>query len=380
MARPLTEEPDLGRLKATIRDDPVLRRVRDALEGESAYVVGGTVRDLLLGLPSADLDLVLEGDVEGLALRLDTGASVHERFGTAEIEVDGQRVDLASARTERYSRPGALPEVSAADLEDDLARRDFTINAMAVDLADPERLLDPFDGMSDLRQGILRPLKPGSFREDPTRVLRAARYAARFGFSLERSGLEQVPAADLSTVSRDRLLSELKRLADEDLGPEALEVLVGWGVGEHAGMDDPGPGPEALGLLASEPWSGFIDQAEFAVDWLLGSLGSDYLGLLDRPGAPSAAVRETAGFTRGDILLARAAGADWLDQWLVEWRDARPAITGEDLVRRGVPEGPMIGIGLDAALAAQLDRGVDDFEAQLEIALEAASGRGVEDG
>lgn len=380
MAHPVTEEPDLGRLKATIRDDPVLRRVRDALRGEAAYVVGGTVRDLLLGLSSADFDLVLEGEVEGLALRLDTGARVHERFKTAEIEVNGQRVDLARARTERYSRPGALPEVSPAELEDDLARRDFTINAMAVDLADPERLLDPFDGMSDLRQGILRPLKPGSFREDPTRVLRAARYAARFGFSLDRSGLEQVPAADLSTVSRDRLLSELERLADEDLGPGALELLAEWGVGERAGMDDPGPGPEALGLLASEPWSGFIDRAEFAGDWLLGSLGSDYLGLLERPGAPSAAVRQTAGLTRGDILLARAAGADWLDQWLIEWRDARPAITGEDLVRRGVPEGPAIGTGLDAALVAQLDRGVDDFEAQMEIAIEAASGQRTGDG
>lgn len=372
MDEPVTEEPDLGRLEVTIRADPVLRRVRDALQGESAYLVGGTVRDFLLGLAAADLDLVLDGEVEGLALRLDPAARVHERFGTAEIEVDERRIDLARARTETYPRPGALPEITPAEIEEDLARRDFTINAMAVDLAEPDRLLDPFGGMSDLREGLLRPLKPGSFKEDPTRVLRAARYATRFGFSLEPTALDQIPEADLSSVSHDRLVSELQRFLDEDLSPEALELLHEWGVGERAVTDDVGPGPEALRLLATEPWSGFVEGAEFAGDWLLGSIGSDYLELLEGFDTPSAAVRQTAEFNRGDVLLARAAGADWLDQWLIEWRDACPAITGEDLMSRGVPEGPAIGIGLDAALVAQLDRGVDDFEAQIEIALEAS--------
>lgn len=381
MTHRLTEEPDLDRLEAVIRDDPTLCLIREGLREESAYVVGGTVRDLLIGLAPSDFDLVVEGEVEGLALRLDPAARLHERFGTAEIELDGHRVDLARARTETYPHPGALPEISPAELKDDLARRDFSINAMAVDLAEPDRLVDPFHGVSDLREGLLRPLRQASFREDPTRVLRAARYATRFGLSLDHSAFDQIPEADLSSVSRDRLLSELQRLVGEDLGPEALELLTEWGVPERSATDDPGPGPKALRLLGSKPWSGFLDGAEFAGEWLLGALGSDYLGLLEAPATPSLAVARIAEFRRGDVLLARASGAEWLDRWLLDWRDARPAITGEDLVNRGVPEGPAIGIGIDAALVAQLDRGVDDFDAQIEIALEAATrGQGANDG
>lgn len=360
--------------------NPVLSRVREALRDESVFIVGGTVRDLLIGLPATDLDLVVEGNVADLATRLDPDTVIHERFGTAELEVEGHRVDLVRARTETYPEPGALPQVTPAELSDDLARRDFTINAMAVGLEEPGQLVDPFDGFADLERGTLRALRPGSFREDPTRVIRAARYAARFGFALEEEAAREVSAVDLETVTRDRLLSEFERLSGEADGPGALRLLAEWGVGRRD-SEDAGLGPTGLELLLDAPWSGFLDPAEFGLDWVLGTNGTDLGRLLAFKGAPSQGVQLTKEFGDREILLARAAGAEWLDDWVTDWRKVKPVITGEDLVARGVPEGPAVGTGLDAALAAQLDRGVLDFDEQIEVALEAIGpeGRGERD-
>src|SRR5690606_25329122 len=119
-----------------------------------------------------------------LAARLGATTAEHERFGTAKVVLEGHEVDLAGARRETYPEPGALPVVEPADsIEQDLARRDFTINAMALSLDDPAEPIDPHGGAADLDAGLLRVLHPGSFADDPTRALRAARYAARFGFA-----------------------------------------------------------------------------------------------------------------------------------------------------------------------------------------------------
>ena len=380
MAGSATPPPDRNRLETEIAANPVLSKVREALEDESVFIVGGTVRDLLVGLPATDLDLVVEGDVTALATRLDTDAVIHERFGTAELEVGGHRVDLVRARTETYPEPGALPQVTPAELIDDLARRDFTINAMAVGLEEPRQLVDPFDGFADLEEGTLRILRPGSFQEDPTRAIRAARYAARFGFALEEETAREVGAVDLGTVTRDRLLSEFERLCGEADAPRALGLLAEWGVGNR-GTEVAGLGPVGLELLLDAPWSGFLDPAEFGLDWILGTNGTDIDPLLEFRGPPSEAVQLASDFGSREILLARAAGAEWLDDWAGDWRQASPVITGEDLVARGVPEGPAVGIGLDAALTAQLDRGLVDFDEQIEVALEAIGpgGRGERD-
>jgi tRNA nucleotidyltransferase/poly(A) polymerase len=157
---------------------PGIARVRAALDGERAYLVGGAVRDLLLGAEHPDLDLAVEGDAVELARRLGAEPVAHERFSTATVDLDGVRVDLARTRAETYPHPGALPEVEPAPLERDLARRDFTVNAMALPLDGRGQLVDPHGGRVDLRAGLLRVLHPGSFADDPTRALRAARYAA----------------------------------------------------------------------------------------------------------------------------------------------------------------------------------------------------------
>ena len=151
---------------------------------DPVYLVGGAVRDLLLGRGRADIDLVVEGDPAALAAALGAEPLVesHSRFGTLKVRLGGEELDLAAARRERYARPGALPTVElGAPIRTDLARRDFTVNAMAVPLAEPRELIDPYDGQADLEAGVLRVIHDGSFVDDPTRAIRAARYAARFG-------------------------------------------------------------------------------------------------------------------------------------------------------------------------------------------------------
>ena len=155
--------------------------------------------------------------------------TAHERFGTATVRVGDLVVDLARSRAEAYEHPGALPAVTPAPIAEDLARRDFTINAMALPLTGEAELIDPHGGLDDLRAGRLRVLHEGSFVDDPTRALRAARYAARFGFGLEPRTEELLRAADLSTVSDDRVQAELRRIAAEDDPAAALALILAWG-------------------------------------------------------------------------------------------------------------------------------------------------------
>ena len=149
-------EPD--RIAERLNALPGLDRVREAAAGMPVYLVGGAVRDLLLGRDRNDLDIAVEGDAAMLGRRLGGDISVHERFATATVRFGGVELDLATARGETYPRPGALPEVRPAPLAQDLARRDFTVNAMAVPLADDPQLVDPHRGLPDLRNGTLRVL------------------------------------------------------------------------------------------------------------------------------------------------------------------------------------------------------------------------------
>ncbi|MBK5116477.1 MAG: CCA tRNA nucleotidyltransferase, partial [Thermoleophilia bacterium] len=157
----------------------------DGLTGTPAYLVGGALRDALDGRQPAEVDVAVEGELGPILDRLSLEACSHERFGTASLQIGGRQVDLARTRRESYSRPGALPDVAPAPIRTDLARRDFTVNAMAVPLQGEPELLDPYDGFVDLGARVLRVIHPGSFRDDPTRALRAARYAVRLGFALE---------------------------------------------------------------------------------------------------------------------------------------------------------------------------------------------------
>jgi tRNA nucleotidyltransferase (CCA-adding enzyme) len=226
-----------------------------AVAPPGAYLVGGAVRDLLLGRAPRELDVVLAGErapfgeaVADLAgalaaragvpggARAPTASSAHERFGTATVACGGARIDVATARRERYAAPGALPEVEPATLEEDLLRRDFTVNAIAVALdgADGVELRAAPHALEDLGAGRLRVLHERSFIDDPTRLWRLGRYRARLGFAVEertaRLAREAVAGGALATVSGARVGAELRLSLAEPDPPAALAELEELGV------------------------------------------------------------------------------------------------------------------------------------------------------
>jgi tRNA nucleotidyltransferase (CCA-adding enzyme) len=374
---PSTEAHSLRQLIA----EAVPAALVDALAGTPAYLVGGAVRDALDGHRAAELDVAVEGELDPILDRLGLEARSHERFGTASLRIDGRKIDLARTRRETYSQPGALPDVAPAPIRTDLARRDFTINAMAVPLkVDPE-LLDPYDGRLDLGARMLRVIHPGSFRDDPTRALRAARYAARLGLTLEAETERQLLLTDLSSVSSDRIDADLLRLAEEEEAVRGFELLDRWGLLAL--------GEERLTLLRSvaevlriEPWAGLLPRAQGLLEVTAAEPSrleaARSLAELDTSQPASALFLAARGHDDGLLLLARALGADWLDRHLGEWRRVSLQIDGSDLIAAGIAEGPDVGIGLQAALAARIDGRLDaDAKAGLGVALAAirATGR-----
>ena len=224
--------------------------------GLSLHLVGGSVRDSLLGQTPTDLDVSYtvvptetsdqpcrrggfetrpDPDVaDALAHALGGVASDRSRFGTAKLRAGGVALDLVMARRETYAAPGALPTVEPGSLAGDLARRDFSINAMAVSLSAESwgDLADPFDGAGDLERRAVRVLHPGSFRDDATRLLRAARYAGRLGFRLEpeTERLAREGASYVDTISGDRVRHELERIFDEPRAADILRIADGLGL------------------------------------------------------------------------------------------------------------------------------------------------------
>ncbi len=205
-----------------------------------AYLVGGPVRDLMLGARTIDLDITVEGNGIRLAdhlAKLYPGSTVahYPAFKTATVRLpDGRRVDLATARKETYTRGGAYPKVSPSKIKDDLFRRDFTINATALSINpdDSGKLLDPFKGMADLKSKKIRVLHAQSFVDDPTRILRAARFMARLGFTLEAKTLKLLKSAIerkvLDTITPQRYLKDFKKIEAEPWAGEAVRILKAW--------------------------------------------------------------------------------------------------------------------------------------------------------
>ena len=216
---------------------PLLQRIGQIAEGQgvSAYAVGGCVRDWCRGITTVkDLDVTVEGNgiamAHVLAHALGGTVTAHEPFGTATLQLPGGkgRVDIASCRKEVYARPAAYPTVSAGTLEDDLFRRDFTVNAMALAL-NPGRfgaLIDPFHGARDLRQKRLRILHERSFLDDPSRILRGIRFAQRFKLHWEvrtaRAARSALAANALGRLNTGRLRREMERVIEE---PDPLACL-----------------------------------------------------------------------------------------------------------------------------------------------------------
>jgi tRNA nucleotidyltransferase (CCA-adding enzyme) len=393
-----------------------------------AYLVGGFVRDLLLGRENRDLDVVVEGDgplfARALAAELSAHENavhlrVHEAFLTAALrEPDGSVIDVASSRSEFYRAPAVLPEVEASALRQDLYRRDFTINTMALRLGPegPVELVDFFGGQRDLKEGVLRVLHSLSFIDDPTRVLRAVRLSLRLGFEISSETLRLVGVAVgegiFEQLSGGRLREELDLLlADPDLALRGLERLDELGVlsavhpalrldaqrrqalrearSAHdwyrvEGMSDPPVRVPLLLLMAllrganaeqrraaaarlqlSSGEAELLERFPWRLDRALRELGMPRL-------APHVAHAALAPLT-GEELLLLLAGDDesvrsWVRRELGEMRQLRLRLRGGDLLEHGHAPGPEIGEALRATLDARLDGDVL-VEGELEHAL-----------
>jgi tRNA nucleotidyltransferase (CCA-adding enzyme) len=389
---------------------PLLARLAEA---EGVYLVGGAVRDLLLGSEPLDLDLVIDGELESVAALLGTPDKVHDRFETRTFSLDGFTYDLARARRETYAHPGALPTVAPAGIEEDLGRRDFTVNALALGLAGSSRgrLLEAPHGREDVEAHRLRVLHTRSFIDDPTRLLRLARYAGRLGFTIEDATERLARAAAVArtpdTVSGPRLGAELRLLAEQGNPVRGFRILGELGVDEAIA---PGLGigtrdraelaGQARVLLPADGEPADLVLAVAALD----VPGPELPGLLDRLAFPAARRdRIVAAATRADGLaraldaarrpseiatavgsapaeLVALAGALHAEEparrWLDDLRHVRLEIDGDDLLAAGLIPGPAVGVGLAAARAAKLDGRADGREAELAAALEGARGRG----
>jgi tRNA nucleotidyltransferase (CCA-adding enzyme) len=361
-----------------------------ALDGEdAAYVVGGAVRDVLLGRTPHELDFVVEGDAVAVArraaARLGGRVIVHDRFGTATVDAPQATFDLAGARRERYERPGALPEVElGADLRDDLARRDFTVNAIALHLADGQLIFYP-GAREDLDSARLRVLHEDSFRDDPTRLLRLARYSARLGFepdpATDALAAEAVAGGAVDTVTGSRLGAELRLLLREPQ-PEALLALERYGLGRALLGPQFAVDPELVTrAMALAPPDGRADLAAFAITrpGRLDALAfpaaeRDVVAApipeLDDRMSDAELWRALRKARPESVAVAGALGpAAAARRWLEDVRHRRLEITGHDLVAAGL-DGPAVGAALDAATEAMLEGRAAGREEQLAAALE----------
>ncbi len=388
---------------------PAARELLELLgEDPRVHLVGGAVRDLLLGREPHELDLVVEGDAAAVARRLGASPRIHPRFGTATVALRETTVDLAGSRRERYPHPGALPEVEPAPLPEDLRRRDFTINAIALVLGGEGAggLVAVPHALGDLAGGVLRVLHERSFRDDPTRLLRLVRYASRLGFSPDSgtAALARAAAGDgaLVSVSGARIGAELRLLAREADPVAALLALHGWeldvALDPHFGLREPAKARIALGLLGERGRSDLLvlglavrevpggQLAELLDRWAFPGTEREVIMAVASRAAPLAQALASAtgpgeiaalGQSAPAELVAAAGGLGPHRQAsaCLRLRDVELEIGGEDLIAAGVAPGPAVGHGLRAALAAKRDGRAPGREAELAEALRAANER-----
>ncbi len=391
-----------------------MEAVLPALEGgPRCFLVGGAVRDLLLERAPLDVDVAVEGDAEAVAERVAAAlggeVTVHERFGTATVSAGGvDSVNLARTRRETYPEPGALPVVEPATLADDLVRRDFTVNALALALNGDAagELVDRRGGRADLDAGLIRVLHERSFLDDPTRLLRAVRYATRLGFRLDRDTERWARAAAaggaLATVSGPRIRDELLDLLAEDGAPGAVELLADLGIaaGLHSDLRaDPDlvARARASAEIGADP--ALTALAALCVDVGDGSLAAcvDRLGLaagarddvlraarrapelvelLREERRPSRLRALLDGEPAEALALALALGApaEPVLDYVSRLRDVRLEIAGGDLLAAGLKESPALGRALEQTLVRKLDGEVAGREDELRMALAIARG------
>jgi tRNA nucleotidyltransferase (CCA-adding enzyme) len=397
--------------------------VFDAIAGlestvDGVYLVGGAVRDVLLGAESFDIDIVVEGDgiafAHSLAQLLGARVTPHAKFGTAIVHHGRDaRVDVVTARSERYHAPAVLPTVERATIVEDLGRRDFTINAMAVSLRSRDfgQLVDPFHGREDLEHGVIRVLHTASFVDDPTRIFRAVRYEARFDFHLdadsERLVRASVAGGHLDDLTPARLTAELEALFDEpgavrgiarlgELGvdralhprlrmdPEGAELFArAHRLADAYGLGVPswriGLEVVARELSAAEirDWVRRLELRRRDADLVIGAVAGA-AGMAERlREAPlsCAEIVDVASVSDPDAALLALATTDEraLRDYFQRLRGLRLEIGGRELAELGLAESPRVGEILAEIRRRKLNGELDGRDAELAAARELVS-------
>lgn len=384
-------------------------------QGVAAYLVGGIVRDLILGRDNWDVDIVMESDAvrfaQGLAEKFGIHAKMYKEFGTATLAWPmGLRIDCATARQECYPHPGALPVVSRGTLKDDLFRRDFTINAMAMAINQDRfgQLVDEFDGLSDLRGKKIRILHEGSFTDDPTRILRAVRFEQRLRFHIEGQTLRLLKQAlrqkVFDKVKPPRYFTEFRKMLSEEEPLAPLKRLKSLGA---MSLIDPAWKMD-FGILAQiQRRVRRLPRNQSGSRWLLYLMASAQAvpsrkldGILRKFHLNNDTVESVAQASRAASLLRKLGVFDLsrsgvyrilkplrrevvaylrlrasqkriaqrIDRYLRYDASARLDINGEDLKRMGVKPGKEIGTILEKILDMKIDGLARGRKAQMNVA------------
>ncbi len=379
-----------------------------ANQGQELYLVGGVVRDLLRGQANLDLDLVVEGDAINMArqlIRIYRGKiTTHPRFGTAKLQWDKWSIDLATARSETYAQPGALPGVQPGSLRSDLFRRDFTINAMAICLSPSHygELMDRHGGRDDLKHKRIRVLHEKSFIDDATRIWRGLRYEQRLDFRLEANTLKllkrDIPMLD--TISGDRIRYELECILKEEFPEKVLRRAEGLGVLAklHPSLEGNGWLAEKFGqarqsLPESPPVGLYLallayqltgEDTEHLITYLrlpksLAQTLRDTVGIkaklksLANPKlTPSRIYRLLHGYSP-TAVIANSLASDspvarqHIQLFLDKLRYVKSSLTGNDLKKMGIAPGPRLKEILNLLHEARLDGKVTSKKGEVEL-------------
>jgi tRNA nucleotidyltransferase (CCA-adding enzyme) len=380
---------------------------------DGVYVVGGVVRDLILDREPGDIDLSVVGDAkvfaETLSNRMGATNPVESQFLTYKIilkDIDGlSEIDVVNARSETYAGPAALPDITPGSIDDDLKRRDFTINSMAISLNDSDwgTLFDPTNGFADTMRKRIKVHHDESYVVDPTRIFRTVRYAVRLGYSIDSRTIELISHTldNIGRLSGARIRHEFELMLNE---PNRVEILK---KSEELGLlaaisPSLRVGAKALQVLESQTEDGSIsnemtdllaiatfglneDEAKQVVlrfdgpgGWGESILGnatlSKIVAVLDQPNIKPSEVSEilqpiplasiSAYITAGPPLPRR----DRMTDYITRVRFIQPEISGVDLLGEGIPEGPIIGKLMDVVRRAKLDGDVDTKQDEIDLA------------
>ena len=369
--------------------------------GIRAFLVGGTVRDLLLEREVSDIDIIVESDPSKLLNKFEPQYQLdvisNSQFNTCKIKFLNQIVDLAMARKEVYPASGALPEVTSASIEDDLGRRDFSINSLAacINPSNWGEVLDLHKGLEDLHSKQVRILHSESFKNDPTRIFRCMRYSGRLGFSIENETQTQLlhDITDINLLSGVRITNELVKIFSEKSLNSILDLMDQFEVSRHIHSGFPkGSGfPKRKKLLKNIR----IPTLEFPLCVLISLIEADHrMDLIKRLDLGNKLAKFGADLNRIELIAADSSRSEIykqltdvseitisvakayaskelrnnLDLFVNELKAINLCIDGEDLINIGIPQGPKIGNILAKILEDMIDSGQQSKSDQIRMA------------